>query len=623
MQSSPLNFAGQTLRGLSFQEQDLTGADFSHAAILGCNFSDARLVDTNFEAARIESKPGGGRVVAIGAALLATVTAILALAIVGSTSGATVAAMGALFAIAVAILIQRMTESSVAVFALVLAIAGTLASAFAAISALTQGMWSAVMLWVLLLSVFVGFGYFRFKTLTPLLATIDTSNPTSFRNANLTCARFNGAAIDNADFSGAILAWVDWHGCQLSRCQLSIATKIVDLCCSRNGSNQSYRGLNLSQLNLSQAILTRADLSATDLRGTNLSDAQLKQADLSEANALGTDFSGAVLTDACIFGWGINASTRFDRGRCDRIYVGRDRSHCQPSCGSFAPGDFIRCLPQFYPTLDLLFTDAIIPAAFDFAFRTLTSRYPGVDLRLKAVEQVGANKTRVRLTLQAFPATTDTLYSELCTEFVQIYQTRQAEFFAYLQTLQEQIEAQQQALADLDSAPQNSEFLRQFIEFSERLDFSLSTLIPDDVAADGDPDEAICGNGEVRNTFSSPNGSSQPQFKLSFPDGIDPRPFDFACQRLFKKYGQETHFIQSLERRHQCGWVVGFAIADPHLNPQSLQTEFFRHYDYAQQRLASRRQELQASIQQVEQELKAAQTQPSQILQTLFHHYDP
>jgi uncharacterized protein YjbI with pentapeptide repeats len=92
---------------------------------------------------------------------------------------------------------------------------------------------------------------------------------------------------------------------------------------------------------------------------------------LSQIQALGTDFSNAILTGACIQNWGINPDTQFTNVRCDYIYLDLEKQERQPASGTFQPGDFEQLVHRFAKTLDFLFRHGIEPQAFEVALQNL------------------------------------------------------------------------------------------------------------------------------------------------------------------------------------------------------------------------------------------------------------
>jgi Pentapeptide repeats (8 copies) len=140
----------------------------------------------------------------------------------------------------------------------------------------------------------------------------------------------------------------------------------------------SFRGVNFSRANLSGADLSGADLSGTDLSGTDLSGTDLSHANLSHANltrsqALGTNFSSAIFTGACIEDWHINSHTKLDEIICDYVYQKNRQQERKPSAGNFQAGDFTRLYQRAIETLDLIFQDGIDWKSFAVTLQTLNT----------------------------------------------------------------------------------------------------------------------------------------------------------------------------------------------------------------------------------------------------------
>ncbi|WP_446856868.1 MULTISPECIES: pentapeptide repeat-containing protein [unclassified Phormidesmis] len=174
-------------------------------------------------------------------------------------------------------------------------------------------------------------------------------------------------------------------------------SKIIKLCTNRYGKEANYQHLDLKQLDLAGVELAHADFSKTNLSGTNLRKANLEHANLTEVQALGTDFSEASLTGACIQNWGINSDTKFTNVHCDYIYLEQDQKERKPASGSFQPGDFEKLVDQFTKTLDFLFRNGIEPQAFDIALNNLRTDYEQMDLRIQSVVDLGNGDKLVRL----------------------------------------------------------------------------------------------------------------------------------------------------------------------------------------------------------------------------------
>ena len=174
------------------------------------------------------------------------------------------------------------------------------------------------------------------------LAYLKQSNLTEadLSGANLETASLSQTNFNQANLQGANLRSAYLKAAKLSRANLSGA----DL------RSANLEGADLSYANLSHADLEGADLSAADLKhanliGANLKGAKLKWSDLSSANlsnvqALGTNFSGARFTNACVENWAIDSATRFNWTVCDYVRLGTFGPNRYPREEDFPQGEF-------------------------------------------------------------------------------------------------------------------------------------------------------------------------------------------------------------------------------------------------------------------------------------------
>jgi len=118
----------------------------------------------------------------------------------------------------------------------------------------------------------------------------------------------------------------------------------LDLC------KANLRGAFLAGANLESANLKQADLSEADLSGANLKDTNL-----TESNAIGTNFTHAYLTGACLEAWNIEPTTIFKDVDCQYIYLlehpnrlGSRERRPHDDEESYQPGDFERIYTQSF-----------------------------------------------------------------------------------------------------------------------------------------------------------------------------------------------------------------------------------------------------------------------------------
>ncbi|NER32342.1 MAG: pentapeptide repeat-containing protein [Symploca sp. SIO1C4] len=98
-----------------------------------------------------------------------------------------------------------------------------------------------------------------------------------------------------------------------------------------------------------------ADIYDADIYGANLKSANLKSANLRRVKALGTNFSRAILTGACIQDWNINSETNLENVICDYIYLKKYEQKRRPfnPKRNFEPGEFAKLVQKTVEAGDL------------------------------------------------------------------------------------------------------------------------------------------------------------------------------------------------------------------------------------------------------------------------------
>ncbi|MEM8642969.1 MAG: pentapeptide repeat-containing protein [Cyanobacteria bacterium P01_G01_bin.54] len=272
---------------------------------------------------------------------------------------------------------------------------------------------------------------------------------TNFRGANLTDADFTAAQLKCCDFRpGKVNQKIE--PTQLIRTCFKNTTKLdfsrpgqtllananvrnllinPESGYNQNLSKANLRGAALAVSNLENANLKQADLGDADLRGTNL-----KNANLTESIAVGTDFTHAYLTGACLESWVIDPTTIFQNADCQYIYLreqpnelgSRERRPHDPT-KVFAPGDFERLYTQLMHTVEILLKGGMNREAFAAAFQKISEENPEITWdSIQSIEKKGED---VLLTLEVPPET----------DKAQVEQTFDA---AYVARLEAQAEAQ-------------------------------------------------------------------------------------------------------------------------------------------------------------------------------------
>lgn len=70
----------------------------------------------------------------------------------------------------------------------------------------------------------------------------------------------------------------------------------------------------------------------------------MEKANLSETIALGTNFTGALFTGACLENWNINSATKVDNIDCKYVYLKSNNQSRIPSDRDFEPEEFTQLL---------------------------------------------------------------------------------------------------------------------------------------------------------------------------------------------------------------------------------------------------------------------------------------
>ena len=214
---------------------------------------------------------------------------------------------------------------------------------------------------------------------------------TSFYGVDLTDACFDSASLPHTDFRKAILTRASFEGAtglDLARLQGTILEqpKVRKLIINKIGCDEDYTGANFNG----------ASLRGADLTGANLTEVQ----------ALDADFTGAILTDACIQGWNINKNTCFKDVICKRIYLKGvkkgDRlilSEPKPDSGEFKPGEFEKWIGELQKTVDLIFREGLNWRAFMFSLAQTAIEHEGLDLSRYDIARKDENTTFAKIGL--------------------------------------------------------------------------------------------------------------------------------------------------------------------------------------------------------------------------------
>ncbi len=154
---------------------------------------------------------------------------------------------------------------------------------------------------------------------------------------------------------------------------------------------------------------------------------------------MGTDFSSAHMTGACVEAWNIESTTKLNNVDCRFIYLlenpkpGTDDRESRPSSGEFQPGEFTKLFEEVLNTVDLIFRNGIDWKAFVAAFQQVQVENEDTELAIQSIENKGDGVVVVKV---AVPDGADK--EKIHSDFTQNYQLA-------LQAVEEKYKAQLQA----------------------------------------------------------------------------------------------------------------------------------------------------------------------------------
>ncbi|PMB15556.1 pentapeptide repeat-containing protein [Fischerella thermalis] len=235
--------------------------------------------------------------------------------------------------------------------------------------------------------------------------------------AKLTWADLSYTNLSKADLSRADLSYANLSKADLSRANFSRAFLV-----EANFSSANLSKADLSEANLSKAFLVEANLNEADLSSANLSCADLSRAKLSRTElyiirALGTNFTAANFTGACLENWHTNSDTNLTNVICDYVYLQRGQQERRPSSGNFAPGEFTKLFQKSLETLDLIFRNGIDWDAFAYSFKKVEVENQGAQLDVQSIEKKGDGILVVRVAVSP-----DADKAKIHSEFMQGYE---------------------------------------------------------------------------------------------------------------------------------------------------------------------------------------------------------
>ncbi|NEO16269.1 MULTISPECIES: pentapeptide repeat-containing protein [unclassified Moorena] len=250
---------------------------------------------------------------------------------------------------------------------------------------------------------------------------------TSFYNADLTDADFTGATLKSTDLRKATLTRTCWQDTiKLDRTRpgktILADTAVRELLVTGNGYNKSYVDANLRGANLKGANLNKANLKLADLSEATLEEANLEWANLTEAQAVGTDFTHAYFTGACLEAWNIDSTTTLTNIDCQYVFLlensnpqgSRER---RPSSDDFQAGEFTKLFQEVLNTVDLIFQNGVDWKAFVTAFKKVQVENEDTELAIQSIENKGDGVVVVKVSVPP-----DTNKEKIHSDFKQKYE---------------------------------------------------------------------------------------------------------------------------------------------------------------------------------------------------------
>lgn len=303
------------------------------------------------------------------------------------------------------------------------------------------------------------FGDEKFARIREFMVAFAATGGTSFYNADLTDADFTGATLKSTDLRAKSLTracWKDTVKLDLARVGQTLLSQkeVRELLVSGSGYNTFYRGKNLRGANLAGADLNKANLKFADLSEATLADANLDGANLTEVSAVGTDFTRASMTGACLEAWNIESSTKLDQVDCQYVYLlenpkpKTDDRERRPSSGVFQPGEFTKLFEEVLDTVDLIFRNGVDWKAFVAAFKKVQVENEDTPLEIQGIENKGDGVVVVKVKVPP-----DTDKEKIHQDFTQNYELAlkevEAKYKAELAAKDKEIGIYRQKSADM------------------------------------------------------------------------------------------------------------------------------------------------------------------------------
>jgi uncharacterized protein YjbI with pentapeptide repeats len=352
---------------------------------------------------------------AFARAVVGAVAFVVAVAFAGAvaSTGAVAFVVASAFVVAVAFVVAGASAGVVGFVAAVVVAVGFVVGFFVAVVGAVAGVvrfafaraFAVVGAVAFVLALLVGFygawranqGDEKFAILRSFGLAFASLGGTSFSGADLTDANFTNAMLRNTNFANSRkqttnlmrVCWKDTKKLDKARPGETILAnfKVLKLLTTGQGINQDFSNLNLRGANLDHAQLNGANLKYTDLSQACLHQADLQNTNLTELQAIGTDFTGAYLTGACLQSWNIDHANLADI-HCDYYFLkehpnqkaNHDRRPHDPE-RIYEPGDAEKILTETRDILEVLLKQCTSARDLAKALQKLTADYPEATLQ--------------------------------------------------------------------------------------------------------------------------------------------------------------------------------------------------------------------------------------------------
>lgn len=231
----------------------------------------------------------------------------------------------------------------------------------------------------------------------------------NFRDAKLAETRFSGACLRSANLSKADLSFSKLVETNLKFANLNCSNLSQAILIKANLSEADFMKADLSEANLREANLSKANLRFTQLYKANLTKAdlslavvkkaQLQNTDMTAVIGLGSDFTEANLTGACLHNWNIDLKTSFESVECDYVYrkkrYGSEFTDRYPRDKNFEAGEFTKEFQKVSEMRELFFENGI--TEFFEYFEEQQNKSTDEVIAIEEIEPKGDNAIVVRL----------------------------------------------------------------------------------------------------------------------------------------------------------------------------------------------------------------------------------